>query len=222
MSYQGLFLHNSLFSSFKLIAHTSKTIGASAPLRSVVTQQKSRVFESNAAGSRRPREQRDDMGPCLSKGGPVSARDRNGRRNPAPPHSTPRDAPVPRFSSFAHRRPLPPPRQSPSRASEPRGPPSPPRAANGAQATIGRRTGMILGRETPDVNDHYVFHHVRASPPRPRAPPTPNASQKNVQPRSGRPQPRPAPLTPNAPRDSNRDRSSARASSAPPTSSPTR
>ena len=23
---------------------------------------------------------------------------------------------------------------------------------------------MILGRETPDVNDHYVFHHVRASP----------------------------------------------------------
>ena len=33
---------------------------------------------------------------------------------------------------------------------------------------------MILGRETPDVNDHYVFHNVRASPPRP---PRPSDSQ---------------------------------------------
>jgi len=38
---------------------------------------------------------------------------------------------------------------------------------------------MILGRETPDVNDHYVFHHVRASPaPSPRAPPTPKCVPK--------------------------------------------
>lgn len=35
---------------------------------------------------------------------------------------------------------------------------------NGAQGTIGKRTGMILGRETDDVNDHYVFHNVRALP----------------------------------------------------------
>ena len=120
------------------------------------------------------------MGPCLSKAGPVSARDRNARRNPAPPPSTPRDAPVPRFSSFAHRRPHPPPRQSPSeRRPEPKRPAKPAAGGNGAQATIGRRTGMILGRETPDVNDHYVFHNVRASPPRPPAPlRLPNASQK--------------------------------------------
>lgn len=56
-------------------------------------------------------------------------------------------------------------RQSPSerrgakRAGDAKAPPG-----NGAQGTIGKRTGMILGRETDDVNDHYVFHNVRALP----------------------------------------------------------
>jgi len=57
-------------------------------------------------------------------------------------------------------------RRGAKRAGDAKAPPG-----NGAQGTIGKRTGMILGRETDDVNDHYVFHNVRPLP-RPAGPQT--------------------------------------------------
>ena len=221
LSCQGLFLHNSLFSSFTLIAHTSKTIGASAPLRSVVTQQ-NHVFGTNAAGSRRPREQRDDMGPCLSKGGPVSARDRNGRRNPAPPHSTPRDAPRPAIFNYS---------SSPSSSSDDRALGEASAGQEARQARRGRQWRAGHHRpphgHDPRPRDRRrqrplrLPQRARLPAPTLRAPPTPGCVPCTFSPDQSSPAPARAP-DPERPRDSNRDRSSARASSAPPTSSPTR